>query len=114
LHLGFYLASWGMMRGSSALLERSVRQLIPVVHAISQEPEESWALDVPDWDAGIDAVLALSDRIRRSFATRASDVLITKVTLGVFGCVPAFDRCFNDGFGTSGLSWGALVRIGDY
>ena len=25
LHLGFYLASWGMMRGSSQLLQRSIR-----------------------------------------------------------------------------------------
>ena len=31
LHLCFYLASWGMLRGSSELLQRSVRSFIPLV-----------------------------------------------------------------------------------
>ncbi len=30
LHLGFYLASWGMLRGSAELLQRSVRHLVPL------------------------------------------------------------------------------------
>jgi hypothetical protein len=28
LQLGFYLASWGMMRGSGDLLQRSIRELV--------------------------------------------------------------------------------------
>jgi hypothetical protein len=46
LHLGFYLASWGMMRGSSELLQRSLRQPVSVVECcIAEQPEESWLLD---------------------------------------------------------------------
>src|SRR5262245_57900339 len=31
LQLGFYLASWGMLRGSTDLLQRSVKHLVPLV-----------------------------------------------------------------------------------
>jgi hypothetical protein len=48
LHLGFYLASWGMMRGSGDLLQRSIRELIPVVRAIAMEPLDTWMIDVCD------------------------------------------------------------------
>ena len=36
LQLGFYLASWGMMRGSGQLLQNSVRGLAPVVKRIAE------------------------------------------------------------------------------
>src|SRR6266566_8688564 len=55
LHLGFYLASWGMMRGS--LRRRSLQELVPVVQAIADESPASWELDVPSYsETGIDAV----------------------------------------------------------
>src|ERR1700733_4094512 len=38
LHLGFYLASWGMLRGSTDLLKRSIKHLEPVVAAIAEAP----------------------------------------------------------------------------
>lgn len=50
LHLGFYLASWGMMRGSGELLQRSLRAFAPVVEMLAEEPETSWNLDVPAFD----------------------------------------------------------------
>jgi hypothetical protein len=31
LHLGFYLASWGMLRGSAELLQKSARHYVPVI-----------------------------------------------------------------------------------
>jgi hypothetical protein len=111
LQLGFYLASWGMMRGSSQLLQRSLRELVPVVEAIAQEPDSTWKLDVPDYDEDVDSVLALCGRIRRAFTITASDILVTKTVLGVFGCVPAFDRYFQIGFECSALSGPALKRI---
>lgn len=39
---------------------------------------------------------------------------MTKVLLGVFGCVPAFDTYFRKGFGVSAFSRGSLQRIGEY
>jgi hypothetical protein len=72
-------------------------------------------LDVPGYsEAGITAVLALGDRIRSAYTFVASPVLVTKTMLGVFGCIPAFDRFFRLGFGRAVLDWATLTRISDF
>jgi hypothetical protein len=115
LHLGFYLASWGMMRGSGGLHRRSLRELAPVVRTIADEPPMSWELDVPGYsETGIDAVLALSGRIEKAYTISASPILVSKTMLGVFGCVPAFDRFFRIGFGSATLRRQTLGRISDF
>ena len=38
LQLGFYLASWGMLRGSAELLQRSARHLVPLVETVADVP----------------------------------------------------------------------------
>lgn len=51
--------------------------------------------DVNGYDEnGIGLVLSVARDIRASFRHPARDVLVTKVMLGVFGCVPAFDTYF--------------------
>jgi hypothetical protein len=113
LHLGFYLASWGMMRGS--LHGRSLQELVPVVQAIADEPPASWGLDVPGYSqTGIAAVLALGDRVKTAYRFIPSNVLITKTLLGVFGCIPAFDRFFRLGFGSATLDRVTLTKISDF
>ncbi len=115
LHLGFYLASWGMMRGSGGLHRQSLRELAPVVQAIADEPPESWELDVPQYSGtGIGAVLALSNRIQKAYTVSASSVLVSKTMLGVFGCIPAFDRFFRIGFGGAKLDRETLTKISDF
>jgi hypothetical protein len=114
LQLGFYLASWGMMRGSGDLLQRSVRDLLPLVEMIAAEPASTWDLDAHCLGIRTDEVLAVSRRVRRAFTVPASDILVTKTMLGVFGCVPAFDRYFRTGFGCQTLCTDALVRIGNF
>jgi hypothetical protein len=114
LQLGFYLASWGMMRGSGDLLQRSVRELVPVVQTIAGEPASTWELDAHSYAGGAGEVLALSSRIRKAFTVSASDTLVTKTMLGVFGCVPAFDRYFRIGFNCQTLCRRALTRIGEF
>ena len=44
----------------------------------------------------------------------ASDILVTKVLLGVFGCVPAFDTYFKKGFRVSTFSMSSLRRVGSF
>jgi hypothetical protein len=113
LHLGFYLASWGMMRGG--LHGRSLKELVPVVQAIAAEPAATWELDVPGYSyAGITAVLALADRIQAAYTFAASSVLVTKTMLGVFGCIPAFDRFFRLGFGRAALDRATLIKISGF
>jgi hypothetical protein len=114
LQLGFYLASWGMMRGSGDLLQRSVRDLVPVIEMIAAEPSSTWDLDANCLGTRTDEVLALSRRVRQAFTVPASDTLVTKTMLGVFGCVPAFDRYFRTGFGCQTLCANALLRVGNF
>jgi hypothetical protein len=114
LQLGFYLASWGMMRGSGELLQRSVRELVPVVEQIAAERPDIWDLDAYSYPDQADEVLALARRVRRAFTVDASDILVTKTMLGVFGCVPAFDRLFRAGFGCHTLCKPALIKIGQF
>jgi hypothetical protein len=104
-----------MMRGSSGLLKRSVRGLVPVVEQIAQESASIWELDAHTYADNTDAVLALSERVREAFCGfRASDTLVTKTMLGVFGCVPAFDRYFRMGFGPATLNPKTINKIGDF
>jgi hypothetical protein len=115
LHLGFYLASWGMMRGSGGLHGHSLQELVPVVRVIADEPPATWELDVPGYsDTGIAAVLALGERIRSAYTFHASPILVTKTMLGVFGCIPAFDRFFRYGFGRAVLNRTTLAKISDF
>jgi hypothetical protein len=114
LQLGFYLASWGMMRGSGDLLPRSVRELVTVVEQIAAESVSTWGLDADNLTDNADEVLAVSHRIGDSFSFRPTDTLVTKTMLGVFGCVPAFDRYFRIGFGCHTLCKSALKRIGKF
>ena len=52
LQVGFYLASWGMFRGGTVLLDRSLRYLVPVVQAIGDAPDEIWSIDADKYDIG--------------------------------------------------------------
>jgi hypothetical protein len=45
LHLGFYLASWGMYRGSTQLLQKSLRHLIPAIEEIARTEPDKWEID---------------------------------------------------------------------
>lgn len=116
LHLGFYLASWGMLRGSSDLLQRSARHLVPLIETIGDAPAGLWDLDLDGYDSnGIDLVHRTALDVRRALRpVEASDTLVTKVMLGVFGCVPAFDTYFKKGFRVSTFGKGSLRRVGEF
>jgi hypothetical protein len=98
LQLGFYLASWGMFRGSSPLLQRSARHYVPVIEAIVNMPAPVWMLDANEYsNDNLVMLLDAFNRIRTAFPSPATDTLVTKTMLGVFGCVPAFDSYFKRG-----------------
>jgi hypothetical protein len=111
LQLGFYLASWGMFRGSSTLLTRSAKALEPVIDAIVDAPARAWSLDVDGYTPeGIDRVLDLWSVFSRVLPGGHSATLVSKTLLGVFGCVPAFDAYFRRGFGASTTSRAVRFR----
>jgi hypothetical protein len=100
LQLGFYLASWGMLRGSAFLLRKSVKVFVPVIEAIADAEPALWEIDAHCYTAtNIELVLGFKRKIIEAFGSegRPTDTLVTKIMLGVFGNVPAFDTDFLKG-----------------
>lgn len=107
LHLAFYLASWGMYRGSSFLLQKDYKVHIPIVKIILEErytPLLGISAESLLEDSNIYLLEEISNRIRKAYAdempsfeggiNNATDTLITKILLGTLGCVPAYDRYY--------------------
>ena len=115
LHLAFYLASWGMYRGSCFILQKDYKVHTPIVEEILK-PEYDCLFGLACADLRNDDVRAqytklykyidaYFDPIREKVAGRkhtnpVSPVLITKILMGTLGCVPAYDRFFQDGVAT--------------
>lgn len=105
LHLAFYLASWGMYRGSSFLLQKDYKVHKKAVLEM-QKPEynrlrnatpdellkEENLLKLYDLTGKLEEIYQeIKDSVSKS-KTKVSDTLITKILMGVYGCVPAYDR----------------------
>jgi len=120
LNLGFYLASWGMYRGSSFLLQHAYTIHLGIVELLAR-PDLS-PLWRDEFGAGpadaqlMPVILTAASLIRKTYqpfsaaneSRDASDTLVTKVLLGTLGCLPACDRYFKDGFKTAGFSYSSL------
>jgi hypothetical protein len=116
LHLGFYLASWGMLRGSSSLLQKSARFLETLIQYLAQAPVELWEIDAHCYSSeNIQMLLECKRQIGRALTPcGATDTLASKIMLGVFGNVPAFDQNFKYGFGVSTFGKLALEKIQEF
>lgn len=101
LHVGFYLASWGMLRGSSFLLQRSIKHYEPLIKEIAKFDKKIWSIDVDSYtDDDLKLIFECYEMIKRSFLIDGvkEETIITKIMLRLFGCVPAFDQNFCDAF----------------
>lgn len=121
LQLAFYLASWGMYRGSSFLLQKDYRIHIPVVKELLNEKYDSLA--------GIQCVAFKQERNQKllqeiniflnnyydslrhevknqKIKSKLSHTLITKILMGTLGCVPAYDRYFIAGIKNQKIATG--------
>jgi hypothetical protein len=117
LNLGFYLASWGMYRGSSFLLQHDYTVHKPVVTAVLSERlaplwERDLGSDAKDVELSslIFEAVGIVKAAYKPFG-EATDTLATKVLLGTVGCLPACDRYFVDGFKLSGQQYSYLNRL---
>ena len=115
LHLAFYLASWGMYRGSCFLLQKDYKVLVPIVEKVLK-PEYDCLFGIaceglrdPEVQKRLTTVYdSIAEHFRpirkevagREVSTPVSPVLITKILMGTLGCVPAYDRFFQDGVAT--------------
>ncbi len=105
LHLAFYLASWGMYRGSSPILQRDYKIHIPVIRAlVSQKYQPLWQLDFESISLDgieIELVFELAQDIQKALGqndiNKPTPALITKIIMGTIGCTPAYDRFFVEG-----------------
>lgn len=103
LVLGFYLASWGMYRGSSFLLDKSVKYYSQTIEYIASTDKCSWNIDVDNYNQeNIREIKKIYDEIKFLIIknNNADLTLVTKILLGVFGFVPAFDSYFCNTFRT--------------
>jgi len=101
LALGFYLASWGMFRGSSSLLRKSSKHLELTIDYIAGLPRSVWSIDADSYtEENVQKIIEIYCEIknRLDVDTRTHRTLVTKVLLGVFGFVPAFDEYFTQTF----------------
>lgn len=115
LHLAFYLASWGMYRGSSFLLQKDYKVLSPIVEEVLKH-EYDCLFGVACADLREHEVQGSLEKLYkyiakhfrpirdevagREVASSVSPVLVTKILMGTLGCVPAYDRFFQDGVAT--------------
>lgn len=103
LQLGYYLASWGMLRGSSYLFRetnaRHYQATIEVIEAYN--PEMRLLNDQPLFEPlAQKLILAAYADLRKSILPKGgtSLTLVTKIMMGVWGTVPSFDTYFIKGF----------------
>lgn len=116
LHLGFFLASWGMYRGSSFLPDYTYTVHLGVIDTLFL-PRFSilWSIDFgsgPTDNTVVPLILDAANAIRESYKpfadvsnSEASDTLVTKIMLTTFGCLPACDRYFIEGFTRCGFKY---------
>ena len=112
LHLAFYLASWGMYRGSSFLLQKDYKVHKDAIKVILDNKYNSlWGIPINDYKQEYNQELLFDitnklkeiyNKIRLSVKEKMpknelSDTLITKILMGTYGCVPAYDRYFISG-----------------
>lgn len=123
LNLAFYLASWGMYRGSSGLLQKDYKVHIKGVKIIKNhyylrcnEESEISKKDIPN-------IMTLVEKLKEHYGNlyylknndetkkiTPTDTLISKILLGTLGCSPAFDRYFIDGVKSQNLYFDKLSK----
>jgi len=109
LELAFYLASWGMYRGSGGLLQKNHlihKGAVDIVY--SKTNQKLKCIQTAEIKReNIKATLAVKDELAKHYSSifftkgadkpkpiSPTDTLLSKIMLGTLGCVPAYDRYF--------------------
>ncbi|WP_122460322.1 hypothetical protein [Pseudomonas viridiflava] len=123
LHVGFYLANWGMFRGRSELLRNSNLDLMKelVLRLFQGKGAELFDLSGEDFLPGAPNLArnqALLDEVIQIFHNMPgnvswTDTLISKILLGVWGEYPALDRYYKLGI-RSFYPYRGLTEVSGY
>ncbi len=124
LQLAFYLASWGMYRGSAFLLQKDCRIHRLAVREVLRpryDPLLAFRASSPRRTVGgIQEILALVSSIRDTYCNQISrvngrrcvvevtDTLATKILLATLACAPAYDAYVVEGLRTEGIPYSTL------
>lgn len=118
LHLAFYLASWGMYRGSSFLLQKdykTFKDVIPILY--KDEYGDLWNIEkkikLENVNQFAESTLKLHSELQTYLGREreeyykfigedipkqdVSSILTSKIMMGTIGCIPAYDTYFRKG-----------------
>lgn len=128
LHLGFYLASWGMFRGSGCLLQKDYTIYAEIIEILlAQEYDGLWQPDFftnllangEEIDEGqVRSIFLLKEQIEeyvnglaiirspnaQEENAHCTPTITSKILLGTLACTPAYDRYFGPGLVASGIA----------
>ncbi|MGO4251502.1 hypothetical protein AB4Y81_04460 [Paenarthrobacter sp. TAF1] len=121
LQLGYYLASWGMLRGSTYLFaETNMRHYAKAIQVIEDLNPTMREIDADSYlnPLARAQIIGAYDALRKALVPDgvAHVTLVGKVMLGVWGCLPSFDTYFRRGFGKMAERRGektAFCRVND-
>ncbi|SHK22228.1 DUF7669 domain-containing protein [Tepidibacter formicigenes] len=121
LHLAFYLASWGMYRGSSFLLQKDYKvHKYAIDVLLDSKYDLLWDMDLSNYklhNKYSELLFKLKSELTNSYRKNIkyingeekdiniTDTLSTKILLGTIGCIPAYDRYFVEGLKFHGFKY---------
>ncbi len=117
LNLGMYLASWGMMRGSTELLQFSYKIHEPIIKKLydfyKNEIPFAYSFDTEYMEKLMSKKECIYNFSKNelfkayeevpNWEQKKYDTLTTKILLGVFGITPAYDEFLKKGMGESSI-----------
>lgn len=110
LNLGMYLASWGMYRGSSNLLQEcSYKVHVGAVKIlINSKYRELYRISPTNYDGqNISLIIEVFDLLSSYYDLKnvsPTDTLITKILLGTLGCTMALDTQVKSSLGKANVT----------
>jgi len=112
LELAFYLASWGMYRGSSGLLQKNHlihKGAVDIIFTKTNQKLKCGQTAEVNRE-NVKDILTVKNELAKYYGSicftrgdeepkpiSTTDTLLSKIILGTLGCVPAYDRYFIDG-----------------
>lgn len=111
LELGFYLASWGMYRGSSGLLQKNYKVHLGAVDTIRKYQNNLKCVENRDFSLEMmGSIFSLKKELESYYRAKnfiglgkpeksisPTTTLVSKIMLGTLACVPAYDNFFISG-----------------
>ena len=113
LHLGFYLASWGMFRNSFLANKYYTIHKDAIGVLLEDEYDVLWDISAEDLEKHVELLEKLTVEIKKRYKKcietdkkhkNVTDLMVTKILLGTMGCVPAYDDYLTTAIKNYGIS----------